>query len=242
MKTIKNISFILILITLLGCSMNKSQVKENNQPMGADAVTGATGVKFKVLAGGTYGGIVDNHEAQNIEGASNVDAITGATKISYNAGIHSVLKGHGRTIEMGLDYLRLAQSVEYDLPSLSVNGTRSFELHQIRLPVTYNFEFFKNDLKQAKLALKIGFSAGYTFGKTITDSEDSENMPAYEFTDWGIGPAFGLCFYPLDFKQNYRLGLYLDFYRGRKIYEDTYHEDLFLGDNSFMNFGILFQP
>ena len=207
-----------------------------------DAITGATGLSLAVLGGATYGGIVDNHEAQDIEGASDVDAITGATKIAYNAGIHSILRGHGRTIEIGLDYIKFDQSVEYALPSLYVNGTRSFEFQQIRMPLTYNFEFFKNDLNKAKLALKLGFSVGYTFSKTIEDSEDSENMPVFEFTDWDIGPDFGLYFYPFDFSQSYRLGLFLDAYRGRKIYKDIYHDEIFLGDNSFLKFGVIFEP
>jgi hypothetical protein len=244
MKKFKNLFFVAMLITLLGSSTNKTQAKEPDPTLCIDAVTGATKTEmnFVFLAGASYGGIVDNQDASGIEGATDVDAITGATKISYNAGIHSIIKGHGRTIETGLDYMRFNQSVEYDLPSLSVNGTRNFEIQQVRMPLTYNFEFFKNYLNKAKLALKLGFSVGYTFSKTIEDSEDSENMPDYEFTDWEIGPAFGLYFYPVNFKQSYRIGLYLDAYRGRKIYEDVYHEGTFLGDNSFLNFGLVFEP
>ncbi len=264
MKIFKNLFFVALFVFLAGCIINIPETKENSLPPALpedtsygedvdntseiedtaeiDAITGATGLSFAVLGGATYGGIVDNHDASEIEGTSDVDAITGATKIAYNAGVHSIFKGHGRTIEIGLDYISFNQSVKYNLPSLSVNGTRSFEFQQIRLPLTYNFEFFKNDLNQPKLALKLGFSAGYTFSKTIENSEDSENMPAYEFTDWEIGPAFGLCFYPFDFSQSYRLGLYMDAYRGRKIYEDVYHDEIFLGDNSFLKFGVIFEP
>ncbi len=251
MRINKNLFLIALFATFTGCSMNMSRVVIDNQNTSetedttdVDAITGATKteINFVVLAGASYGGIVDNYQMSGIEGTSDVDVITGATKIAYNAGIHSILKGHGRTIEIGLDYISFNQSVEYDLLSLSVNGTRSFEFQQIRLPMTYNFEFFKNYLNQPKLALKLGFSVGYTFSKTIEDSEDSENMPDYEFTDWGIGPDIGLYFYPFDFKQNYRLGLYMDIYRGRKIYEDVYHEGLFLGDNSFLKFGLIFEP
>jgi hypothetical protein len=268
MKIFKNLFLVVMFITFVGCSMNKTCPKEKRLPVAlpggtsygedmgvyyaskakdtaeVDAITGATKAEmnFVVLGGATYGGIVDNYEAKDIEGVSDVDAITGATKLSYNAGIHSVLKGHGRAIEIGLDYIKFNQSVEYDLPSLSVNGTRDFEFQQIRLPITYNFEFFENELNQPKLSLKLGFSVGYTFSKTIEDSEGSENMPDYEFTDWGIGPDIGLYFYPFDFKQNYRLGLYMDFYRGRKIYEDAYHDEIFLGDNSFLKFGVVFEP
>ena len=242
MRINKNLFLIALFATLTGCSMNKSQVKENNLALYIDAITEATGVSFSVLAGSSYGGIVDNCQMSGIEGTSDVDAITGATKLSYSAGIHSVIKGHGRTIETGLDYIKFDQSLEYDLPSLSVNGTRNFEFQQIRLPLTYNFAFFRNYLYRPRLVLKLGLSVGYTFSKTIEDSEGSENMPVYEFSDWEIGPDIGLSFYPIDLKQKYRLCLYMDFYRGRKIYEDVYHEGLFLGDNSFLKFGVIFEP
>jgi hypothetical protein len=259
MKTFKNLLLIALFVFLSGCIIAKTQIEQETLPPAVsggtsygetedtakvDAVTGATKAEmnFMVLGGATYGGIVDNKDASGIEGTSDVDAITGATKFAYNAGVHTVFKGHGRAIEIGLDYIKFNQSLEYSLPSLSVNGTRDFEFQQIRLPMTYNFELFKNYLNKPKLSLKLGFSVGYTFSKAITDSENSVNMPVYEFTNWDIGPDFGLYFYPFDFSQSYRLGLYIDAYRGRKIYEDSYHDEIFLGDNSFIKFGVVFEP
>ena len=259
MRIFKNLFLVALLVFVAGCVVIETQIEQETLPPAVsggtsygetedsakvDAITGATKAEasFMVLGGATYGGIVDNHNASGIEGTSDVDAITGATKLAYNAGIHTILKGHGRAIEIGLDYIKFDQSVEYALPSLSVNGTRDFEFQQVRLPMTYNFELFKNDLNKPKLSLKLGLSVGYTFSKTITDSEDSENMPAYEFTNWDIGPDFGLYFYPFDFSHSYRLGLYVDAYRGRKIYEDAYHDEIFLGDNSYLKFGVVFEP
>jgi hypothetical protein len=244
MKIIKNPFSVTVLIILLGCSMNRNQVKENDQTLGFDAVTGATKaeINFAVLSGASYGGIVHNRDMAGISGVSDVDAITGATKLAYNVGIHTILKGHGRTIEVGLDFIKVSKSVEYDIPSLSVNGTRSFEANQIRLPLTYNFGFFKNNMNQAKLVFKIGLSPGYTFSETIEDSEDSENMPEYDFSDWDLCGQFGLSYYPFDFKQDYRIGFYLDFCRGLKVYDDIYHESWALGGNALMNFGIVFEP
>jgi hypothetical protein len=259
MRIFKNLFFVAAFVILAGCSMNKTQIEQYTLPPAVsggtsygekedsakiDAITGATKAEIQIvaLAGASYGGIVDNDAASGIEGISDVDAITGATKLAYNVGIHSIFRGHGRAIEIGLDYINFNQTIEYDLPSLSVNGARDFEFHQIRLPVTYNFEFFKNNLNKPKLALKLGFSAGYTLSKTIEDSEYAENMPVFEFTDWDIGPDFGLYFYPFDIKQSYRVGLYMDAYRGRKIYEDAYHDEIFLGDHSFIKFGVVFEP
>jgi hypothetical protein len=259
MQLLKNLFSAFIFVVLLGCSMNKNQVKEDESSRAAadnyevsetegnqdlDAITGATKAKisFAVLAGGSYGGLVHNENMHGISGVSDVDAITGATNLTYNAGIHTILKGHGRTIETGLDYVNLNKSIEYEMPSLLLNGTRNFELYQLRLPVTYNFGFFKNNLDQSKLVLKVGLSAGYTFSKTIEDSENSENMPEYEFSNWDLCGKFSLCFYPFDFKQNYRLGFYFDAYRGFKAYDDIYHESAYLGGNAFAKFGVIFEP
>ena len=264
MRIFENLFSVAVLIILLGCSTNKTQIEQETLPpavpggtsysedvdnasetedtVEVDAVTGATGVSFSVLAGASYGGIVHNREMAGISGVSDVDAITGATKLSYNVGIHSILKGHGRTIETGLDYIKVNKSIEYKMPSLSVNGTRSFEAHQIRLPVTYNLGFFENNLNQAKLVLKVGLSPGYTFSKTIGDSEDSENMPDYDFSGWDVCGNFGLSYYPFSLKQDYRIGIYLDFCRGLKAYDDIYHESWMLGGNALMNFGVVLEP
>ncbi|MBN1693874.1 hypothetical protein JW879_00555 [candidate division WOR-3 bacterium] len=259
MKTFKNLFFVSLLVFLSGCSVNKTQIEQETLPPAVpggtsygetedtakvDAITGATKAEMKIvaLAGASYGGIVHNREMAGISGFSDIDAITGATKLAYNAGIHSILKGHGRTVEIGLDYIKVNKSIEYDMPSFSVNGTRSFEAHQIRLPLTYNFGFFKNKVDQARFVFKIGLSPGYTFSKTIEDSEGSENMPDYEFSSWDVCGNFGFYYYPFNFKQDYRMGFYLDFCRGLKAYNDIYHESWTQGGNALMNFGVVFEP
>ncbi|MEJ2568667.1 MAG: hypothetical protein P8Z50_07345 [candidate division WOR-3 bacterium] len=229
MKTFKVFIYIAVFIALAGYSMNMAgsenegffpvisggvssgeegaryDLSETENDADVDAVTGATKaeVKFTVLAGGSYGGLVHNENMHGINGVSGVDAITGATKVGSNAG---------------------------------------FETHQLRLPVTYNFGFFKNDLKQTKLVLKVGLSAGYTFSKTIEDSEGSENLPEYDFSDWDLCGKIGVSYYPFNLNQNSRFGIYIDAYRGFKAYKDIYHEAAYLGGNAFMRFGFIFEP
>jgi hypothetical protein len=106
MKVYNNIFLVAFLFSLLGCSMNTIQIKhrplppalpggtaygedsvyyfvsETEDTVVIDAVTGATGVNLKVLAGGSYGGVTDNYDETGIEGISDIDAITGATKMS----------------------------------------------------------------------------------------------------------------------------------------------------------------
>jgi hypothetical protein len=268
MKSFKKIFYVTIFITLVGCSLNVIGFKEQNSSPAitegvlsgeegdkyeisgtgnnadVDAVTGATKAKisFAFLAGGSYGGFVHNENMHGINSVSDVDAITGATKVTYDAGVHTTLKGHGRTIETGLDYVSLSKSIKYEMPSLSVNGTRDFEARQLRLPVTYNFGFFKNDLGHSRFILKVGLSAGYTFSKTVEDSEDSENLPDYEFSDWDFCGKIGLSYYPFNFNRNSRFGIYIDAYRGLKAYKDIYHEPAYLGGNAFLKFGFILEP
>lgn len=134
----------LLIFAILSCSMTKnSLIRDNDNPEKHSTIS--------ILAGLSSGGLVDNTEMSGITGVSNIDAITGATKTLYNAGIHSEINLKGHVIETGLDYISFDQSVEYKMPSLSVNGQRDIQFHQLRLPLTYNFRFFRNSQNYSRL-------------------------------------------------------------------------------------------
>lgn len=236
-KMISKKSFIYLFLAvssllILSCSMTKKLLVRKNDNSGRHST-------ISILAGAASGGLVDNTGMAGINGVSNVDAITGATKIAYNAGIHTEIKLKGHSIETGLDYISFDQSVDYELPSFTVNGKRDFSFHQFRLPITYNFHLFKNSQNYPRFILKAGFSFGYTFSKSITENG---SVPVYKFTNLDYGPTLGVAVYPLQFKESFRLGIYLDLYRGSRIYEDIYHNAEGMGGQSFMKFGILLQP
>jgi len=194
---------------------------------------------ISILAGYSAGGLVENTEMSGIDGVSDIDSISGASKILYNAGIHTEINIKGHSIETGLDYICFDQSVGYKLPSLLVTGNRDFNFHQLRFPITYNFHLLKKAQNYSKLILKGGMSIGYTFSKLVTENG---NVPDYTFTNWDYGPTLGVAVYPFLFKQNYRVGFYLDFYRGSQIYDDIYHESEGMGGHSFMKLGVSVQP
>ncbi len=191
------------------------------------------------LAGASAGGLVENSKMSGIEDNAGIDAITGATKTTFNAGVHTELKLKGHFIETGLDYMSFAQKVEYNLPSYSVNGERDFRFHQIRLPLTYNLHLFKNNRNGARFVLKAGMTIGYTFNKSVTDRG---NVPEYEFSEWDWGPTLGLAFYPITLADKYRLGVYLDLFRGSRIFEDRFHTAEGMGGHSYMKFGVTLHP
>jgi hypothetical protein len=195
--------------------------------------------KISLLVGIAAGGLVENMEMTGIAGVADVDAITGATQTLFNAGIHSERDIKGHKFETGLDYLSFDQSIKYQLPSLTVTGTRAVQFQQLRLPLTYNFHFSKDNRNYPGLILKAGLSVGYTFSKEITDSG---NPPAYRFNDWDYGPLLGVSVYPRQFQGRFRTGIYLDLYRGSRIYDDIYHRAEGMGGQSFMKFGIILQP
>lgn len=195
--------------------------------------------KVSIIAGLSSGGYIDNTELKGISGISKVDAVTGATKTLYAAGIHASWAVKGHTLESGLEYNRFEQTVKYSLPSFSVDGKRDFTFQQIRLPLTYDFLFLRDERNLPRLILKAGASFGYTFSK---DATDTGNVPDYSFTDFDYGPLFGMACYPFPTYNKYRFGLFLDLYRGSRIYKDTYHKESGIGGLGFVRYGLVFLP
>ncbi|WP_456441161.1 hypothetical protein [Caldithrix abyssi] len=190
------------------------------------------------LLGLTAGGLVENNTLQGVDGASEVDAITGATKTRFNLGVHRIIKVKTLTFESGLDYLTFDQRITYELPTFAQAGQRQVRFSQLRLPLTCNIPFFKGKDGQARLSLKAGASLGCTIFRSVTDRG---TLPDYTFASWDYGPTLGIACYPFPAAKHYRLGIYLDLYRGSRIYEDIFHPAEGQGGQSYMKFGIIFQ-
>jgi len=217
----KNRFFLIAVVPLLlvGCGVSKKTVDE-----------GASGFQTSFLVGGSFGGIVENNQLMDIDGASDVDAISGATRKAVTFGVHTELNVGGHNLETGLDYLNFDQSISYDLLTYSYVGRRDISFHQIRLPLFYNFEIIGN----RKLSLKIGASIGYTISKSIVNSG---TLPSYQFKDFDYGGTVGISYFPLD-----NFGLFCDVYRGSQIYSDRFHIAEGMGGQSYVKFGIVIRP
>lgn len=214
---------------LLGCSAVKNAMKSQDEK----TVT----TSFRV--GPSSGGLIENRLLSGISGASDLDAITGATKTSVNLGVHAQIRVKGHTLETGLDYIRFSQSVTYEMPSFTAEGKRDFRFHQLRMPITYNFNFFKNKDNYPLLVMRPGLSIGNTVSKSISGSG---NIPDYKFNTWNVGPMFGLSIYPVQVRQSLRIGAYLDLFRGGKVYKDSFHQSDDVGGLSYWMFGVTVQP
>lgn len=188
--------------------------------------------------GSATGGIVENENMEGI-GSNNIDAISGSTYLTINTGLHQDFQTGKNSIETGLDYIFFNQKILVTSTLSGFSGGRDFIFHQFRIPLTYNFNFIKNEEDQYSLIIKTGASLGYTFNKSVSDSG---SQPLYDFYNWDIGPTLGITYYPYINIEKIRTGLYIDLYRGTRIYKDDFHFKDGFGGHSYIKFGICFIP
>jgi hypothetical protein len=178
-----------------------------------------------IQAGGSWGGIIEDN---------GVDAVSGATKLRPGIGIHPVFTIKDRMIETGLDFLSYNQTFTYLDNTENYNGTREFSYGELRLPLTYNIQFFRDENRQGKLLLKLGISGGLRIYENI---RDNGAVPDYTFDRFSLAPTFGLSSVPLRINDRLSLGLYFDFMRGTVIYNDFYTSADLAGNISNLKFG-----
>ncbi len=182
---------------------------------------------YDIQAGANWGGIIEN---------SDIDAVSGATRASANIGIHPVFDIRGRMVETGIDFLNYNQSFTYMDITENYDGKRDFRYGELRLPLTYNIQFFRDENNRGRLLLKLGLSGGYRIYENI---EDSGTVPDYTFNRFSLGPVFGLSSTPLKISDRLDMGFYFDFMRGTKIYDDFYISPELMGNISNIKFGVV---
>ncbi len=107
-----------------------------------------------IISGGiNYGSIVKS---------GNIDAITSASKVGGHGSIHNEINIYGHFIETGLDYISYFEDINYKDTNKNIDGTRSFSMHSINLPIMYNFHFFNRKNGNPTLILGLGL-LGYYF-------------------------------------------------------------------------------
>ncbi len=210
--------YIILLVFLASCAgiKNSSDNQENNI---------STALNFQ--AGSSYGGFVDN---------TDIDAVSGATPLQYHIGFHPEIAYRNHTIETGLEYVHFNQTLTYS--DNEIFGERTYTYGQLHVPLTYNFKLFKtSDGAMPLLYLKLGIC----YGLQIHAADEATNtyLPAYSFKKSFFGPYLGISSAPILINYKWRAGLYLDFFRGTKIYEDPYHDSGDVGNISYLKFGIL---
>jgi len=211
--------FAAIMFFFAGCSASKHNLVETEKNW-----------RISFLAGGSFGGIVENNELVGVDGTSIVDGISGATRKTVTIGIHTEVSVGSHNLETGLDWLNFDQSISYNLPSFSYYGRRDISFHQLSLPLVCNFDLTGD----GKLSFKIGASIGYTISKTVINSGI---LPSYKFKDFDYGGTIGLTYFPIE-----NIGIFTDIYRGSQIYNDVFHSKKGMGGQSYVKFGIIIRP
>ena len=208
-----NLLIALFAILLLGCATTSDVEKKE------------VSVSYDVRAGAGWGGIIEDTQ---------VDAVTGATNLGLTAGIHPSINIHGHVVETGVDIQTYSQSFTYNDTEAGYAGKRDFNLTELSIPLTYNFQFFNNADMESIVQVRLGLTAGYIISNKITDSG---TVPDYTLNSFSIGPTLGITAIPFKLSDNIRLGLYFDLTRASQVYEEIYiSEDS--GDMSSLRLGL----
>lgn len=197
-------------------------------------------VAFAIQVGSNKGGITENTDIVKTNNVD-VDAYSGATnknKIGINAGVHFLFPLKENIIETGLDIMSNNHIFKYSDVKNAYFGERNIDITQLMLPVTYNFNFFKNGKSYGSFQIKVGLNLQYNY-LAITNYGI---LPEYDYKKISGGLTIGFRLLPFNFKNDKILGFYLDAYRGSQIYEDFYNRSNFeMPGSSFSKFGVFFQ-
>lgn len=193
-------------------------------------------VNYKFQAGIHHGGIVENTDLEVIPGIE-PDAFSGATRVGISLGAKSEIVVGKSMLENGLDVLTSKHIFDYN-DELNANvGKREISVTQIRVPLSYNFTLFNNEIRKNWFQLKLGLSAGYTH---LNVEDKNDNLPAYSKKPWSIGPMVGLEVLPFTMANGSNLGLHMELHRSGQVYKDFYN----VGDMpglSYFKFGLTYR-
>jgi hypothetical protein len=165
-----------------------------------------------------------------------VDAVTSASRWGGNGGIHAEIDLAGHFIETGLDYSYFKNDYTYNNLSGNIDGTRSFTIQGITLPVMYNFHFFNRGNGDPRLILGLGlFGSYFPYHKV----GETGSMSSYNLKNWTAGPCLRISYYPLEIEDKYLLGLFLGLSRSiNGFYTDDYYKGTNAGNLGFLDLGI----
>ena len=199
--------------------------------------------RISVQAGIAHGGIVENTDMSVVPESSpppeaKVDAFTGATSMGANAGVH-IIQPLGRiAIETGVDYLYHYQQFYYIDAGHFAMGQRDLRVSQLAIPFRLQVPLLRRLLPGAEMSIRLG----YTGEVNLVDIQNSGILPEYAINRWSNGASVGFSMYPFSLKNDDRIGLYIDLYRGSAAFEDYYNQSTFEEPGtSFVKAGIAYK-
>ena len=195
--------------------------------------------RIQLQVGINNGGIVENSDFSSTPNVQ-ADAFSGATRtVGGNIGTHIVLPMKLNAFETGIDYMYNGQSFNFYNPSHEYLGTRAIGTSQFMVPITYNIGLFRQTNLKPLFYLKLGYVLQYNL-LHVDDSE--QNLPSYSSNLFSQGVTVGLSTLPFHFRNGAAVGVYLDVYRGSKIYNDIYNSDIYtVPGSSYYKLGLIYQ-
>ena len=166
-----------------------------------------------------------------------VDGVTGASKLGGHTGLQGEFNLWGNYIQTGFDYLYYSEDIIYNVPKNNINGTRSFTLQAVSVPVTYNFHFFNRSNGIPIFVLGLGIQGSYFLSR---DVRDSGTLSGYQLKNYTFAPLLRFSVYPFNFLDQHSAGVYLNVSRTIKsqFYSDDYYSKDFAGDVVTLDLGI----
>jgi hypothetical protein len=158
--------------------------------------------------------------------------------LGVSLGVHPDFYIGRRLLETGFDLLTYHQSWTYLDAGENYDGTRDFKFCELRVPLTYNFQLFRNSDDEGLFQLKLGLSAGNIIYHKFTNNG---TVPDYSLDNFSIGPSFGISTIPIRLNDKLKLGFYLDALKGSKVYKDHYITTDNIGNISNIKFGAVLQ-
>lgn len=191
-----------------------------------------------IKLGSSYGSISENSKQDKDAAKIPENAVSSNTQSGSTVSFQTTFEYKGLTFQTGIDYVNSRHTISFDDTARNYQGRRLFNMHQFRVPFYYNINILRDFDRVPTIILHIGFSGGLTLTPGVTD-EYYLDLPGYSFNHFDIGPQVGLTIQPLQLDYHHYFGLYVDFYKGTRVYKDVYHEDKGAGNFSFYKFGAL---
>ncbi len=195
-------------------------------------------LRVSFYGGMNQGGIVENTNMSIIPGAG-PDAFTGATRPGFHAGGGAELPIGNVFVESSVDVMNNHQTFTFDDPVNLFSGTRSIGLWQLTVPLRVGGGFFTG--RQPGGLLRVSGGPALQLNMFSVNDEGSR-LPDFQTRRWAAGINLRLSVVPFRFANGSTMGIYLDGYRGSRIYEDFYnrpeHE---IPGSSFLKIGLLYQ-
>lgn len=211
----KTIAWIAILL-LLSASAGRIQAKTDSKP------------KLAFQIGTNQGGINDYSDLclldqTRVPVTSLVNAFNERVHTGYNFGLHLIQPIRKNQIEVGMDYMNNFQLFRYEDAANQFLGTRSINVNQFMLPISYNITLFRNLLFISDVQLKLG----YLWQLNIIDALGTGSIPGTFINSMSKGGTFGIAASILKFRNGCKIGLYCDVYRGSHLFTDYTNQSCF---------------